>query len=263
MDRTGEIAREADGAELQREVFGHFGGIERLQHDLAAEVVDGKVLPQAAQRALRRFGRRSVRSHHEHPRWPLAASERRDDVERREIRPMQVLEHEDEGVIGGDRFERFADFADHSLARGADGLTLQRLALFGFDERRKLQQPRRRPLCQRVDETPIVRRADQLIDRLEHRIVRFLAAESLDALPARDLKIRHQTTGASDKQIDEGGLSDPCLPGDEDELPLARIARSSTVSMRARAVRRSTNERLGAACLPIGARRSSVTGATN
>ncbi len=70
----------------------------------------------------------------EHSRRPLSASERRDDVECREIGPVQILEHEDESLLGSDRFERLADFSDHAVARGADGLALQCLALFGFDD---------------------------------------------------------------------------------------------------------------------------------
>jgi hypothetical protein len=55
---------------------------------------------------------------------------------------MQVFEHEDERAFGGDGFERVTDFADHALACRAGCVTLQRLALFDRDERRKLQQPR-------------------------------------------------------------------------------------------------------------------------
>ena len=124
MDRASEIDREAGAAELQREVLRHFRRVECLQHNLAAQIVNGQVLPEARQCRRGGFGRVAVGGHHEHPRRPLTASERRHDVEGGEIRPMQILEHEDQRPIGSDGFECFTDFANHPLARGAGGLAL-------------------------------------------------------------------------------------------------------------------------------------------
>src|SRR5262252_8390357 len=220
MDGAGKIGRETGAAELQREVLGYFGGLELLQRNLAAQLANRKVLPQTADRGLRRSGWSTKGADEEHLRATLTPTERRDKVQRREIRPMEVFENEDECVVGGNGFECVTDFANHALASHADRVTLERRALLGLHERRKLEQPCRRPCRQRADETPVVRRPKQLIDGFEDRIVRFLAAESLDALTARDPQIRQQT-GPLNEQVDEGGLPDASLPAHEDDLPLA------------------------------------------
>src|SRR5262249_54726176 len=116
----------------------------------------------------------------------------------------------------------------------------ERFALFGLHDRRGLQQPRRRARGQRVNEAFVIRCPEQLVDRLEHRIVRFLPAESLDALAARDLYILQQT-GALDELVDERRLAHACLPGHEDDLALAPL-RALEILVETRAGRESIDE---------------------
>src|SRR5262245_11724444 len=131
MDGPGEIDSEAGVRELQREVLGYLGGFERLEGDLTAKLANHEILPQTARRRLGSGRGGAQRTDEEHLRTTLTPGKRRNEVQRREVRPMKVLEHEDERTIGGDRFERVADFADHALACHADRVALERLALFG------------------------------------------------------------------------------------------------------------------------------------
>src|SRR6478672_8723648 len=98
---------------------------------------------------------------------------------------MQILDYQNQCAVGGNGFERVTQLTDHALACGAEHLPLQCLALSGLDERRKLQQPRRRSRRECLDEAPVVRDPDQLVDDLDYRVVRFLAAESFDTLAER------------------------------------------------------------------------------
>src|SRR5262249_50747917 len=134
MNGAGEIGREAGAAELLREILGYFSGFERFQRDVAAQLANRKVLPQTAHRRLRRSGWGTQCADEEHLRATLPPGERRDEVQRRVVRPMEVFENEDECAVGGDGFERVTDFANHALASHADRVTLERRALFGLHE---------------------------------------------------------------------------------------------------------------------------------
>src|SRR5262249_30858782 len=58
-----------------------------------------------------------------------------------------------------------------------------------------------------------------LAERFQHRIVRFLAAEPFDTLPANYSQIRTPASRLLER-INERGLPDSRLPGDENDLSL-------------------------------------------
>jgi hypothetical protein len=59
----------------------------------------------------------------------------------------------------------------------------------------------------------------ELPQRLQHRVVGLLTAVALDALAARDAP-PHGGRRLALELVDQGGLADARLPGDEDELPV-------------------------------------------
>jgi hypothetical protein len=80
-----------------------------------------------------------------------------------------------------------------------------------------LQQPCRRTLRQHLDEVFLVRPSNQLIDGLEDRIVRLLAAKPFHALASRDPNLR-RLTDALHEQVDKRRLPDTGLSRQENHL---------------------------------------------
>src|SRR5262249_29451668 len=141
-------------------------------------------------------------------------------VERREVAPVQVLEDDRERrLLGRERLERLDDLAQHPLARRAERLALQLLALVGAAERRELHEPRRRVPPQERHDSLAAALAAERSERVEHGEVRFAGTVLLEALPARrpDAARRGRRR---EERLDEDGLPDPGRAGDEDDLPL-------------------------------------------
>src|SRR5262245_22843309 len=178
--------------EFATQIFRDLCQLERLEWNVLAEAVDREVLSQATERAVQRTRSGPLRSEEKHAYGFPSAGKCRDDVEGREIRPMEILEHEDQQSIGGDRLDHFPELAHHPLTSRTERFTLQGCLLAGFHQRRELQQPGWRNRGQQWDDAFLVRSPDQLIDRLEHRIVCFLSAEPFDALTSHNPNLRHQ-----------------------------------------------------------------------
>ncbi len=85
---------------------------------------------------------------------------------------------------------------------------------------RELRQPRRRLLGQDIDDFIASRAPAELAERLQHRVVGFLAAIPLHALAPGEAKIGHFGAGPALKLIDQRRLADAWLPRHEDDLPL-------------------------------------------
>src|SRR5262249_11555776 len=158
---------------------------------------------------------RAQRAKQKHPYRVATVRKSRDHVECREVCPMEVLEHEHEQPVGGDSLKHLADLAHHPLARGPEGVTLESATFIGFHERWKLEQPRWCAPAQRLDHPWIVRSTHQLIDGLDHWVVRLLAAESLDRLAACDPNARH-LSHTLDKQVHKRRLPDAGLSSEQD-----------------------------------------------
>jgi hypothetical protein len=217
MNGGREFRGECCVVELKCEVLGDFGSLERVQRDAFAKSADREILLKADRRWICRSDGSTLGRHDEHPGGFAPSREGRDHIQRREIRPVHVFEHDDQNPIGSDGFEHLADLAHHPLARRPDRFALQRVALVGLDERGKLQEPGRRTLSQQLKQSLVVRSPDQLIDRFEHWIVRLLSAERLDALASPDPDVRPQRH-ASLEQIDERRLAHSRFPRDEHHL---------------------------------------------
>src|SRR2546425_5073640 len=143
----------------------------------------------------------------------------RSDVEGGDVDPVRVLEDEDDGVIDGDPFQRFADLPHHPLARCPDGLAMQRLSGIRLYQRRKLDEPGRRVSDQRRHHGIAFGAAQKLTERFEDRVIGLLASEALDTLPARNAQARPRG-GATQKGVDEGRLPHARFASDEDDLAL-------------------------------------------
>ena len=112
------------------EILGDLGLRERPQHDLAGQVSRDQVALEGMQRLRRaRDIRGPVRGDDQDLRGEPVARERGDQVEGGGVRPVEILEDEQQRRRRGDRLERLADLAQHPLSRGAEDLLLERLAM--------------------------------------------------------------------------------------------------------------------------------------
>ena len=165
---------------------------------------------------------RSIGPDHEEPRRIAPLRQRRHEVERRVIAPMQILQQQDQRRRQGGDERR--DVAQHTLARAGAEPALERLALGRLDHPGDLHEPGRRMATQHVhDRTPAAGRAETS-ERLEDRQVRLAGAVLLDALPASDQGDRG-IDGPLHEPVDEGRLADAGFADDEDDVPPASARR--------------------------------------
>ena len=129
---------------------------------------------------------------------------------------MAVLENQREWALGCQCGQNVADLAKHTVACDVDcaGLLLR----LDFTKGGELCEPRRRLCSQRAHNSIGIRAADQLSESLEHWVIRLLDAVTLDALTARDAKIRPFATRALDEYVDQCSLADARFAGNEDDL---------------------------------------------
>ena len=82
---------------------------------------------------------------------------------------MEVLQNQQQRRSRGDRRQRLADLAQHTLARGAQNLLLEGLSMLPCEQRRELDQPGGGLHGERVHHGGPVGPATQSPNRLEHR----------------------------------------------------------------------------------------------
>jgi hypothetical protein len=82
-------------------------GLQAFQGVLAKDHIDGP-----------------VRADQQEPRRVAAPGEICHEVQRRVIAPVQVFEHEDQRVLGGDGFDRVGQLPQSALARAPGNVTL-------------------------------------------------------------------------------------------------------------------------------------------
>ena len=118
---------------------------ERIEHDLLAETVQTKLVPQGVERMIASddLGEPEARQPHE-AGVAAPAREEVDELERRPIAPVQVFRDQQQRSVLGVAIEEFAHLAEHALGGCADELLAQRFALVGSANPRQLQQPGRR-----------------------------------------------------------------------------------------------------------------------
>jgi hypothetical protein len=86
---------------------------------------------------------------------------------------VQVFEHQHDRDLRCQRIEPVRYFAQHPLARCADGVLTQRTALVGRHQRRHLRQPGGGVLAKQIDEVGAMAGAAGARERIEHREIRF------------------------------------------------------------------------------------------
>jgi hypothetical protein len=132
----------------------------------------------------RRRALRAACADQQQPRGLAPAQHRGDEVERRVVGPVQVLEYEHDRRRRRDGVERLEHLAQHpragrALRAIADGVG--RLAL--AEQPRQLHEPSRRALRQRRHDRVAGRSARKRAERLEHRHVRLAGPALCQALP--------------------------------------------------------------------------------
>ena len=132
---------------------------------------------------------------------------RGEQVERRVVGPVQVLEHERERRRRADGVERLEHLAQHPGARRALRAVAHRLGVRAVVEQpRQLDEPRRRALRERGHDRLPRRAAGEVAERLQDRHVRLAGAAVAEALPdARG------HAGAGQERVDERALADARL----------------------------------------------------
>ncbi len=123
------------GREPRRQIIRHGTHVEEGRTDLFAQPVHVELVHGHAQRtmAARTLGV-AKRPQHKEAGWVALAREGRQQVDRRGIAPVQILEHENQGRLRRDGLHRLGHLAQHALRRGTEDLPLQRLALEWLDD---------------------------------------------------------------------------------------------------------------------------------
>ena len=134
---------------------------------------------------------------------------------------MEILEHDDERAARRNGFQHVADLAQHSIARGAQDLTLQSLATVGRQPGGKLDEPGGGLCRQDLDDGVSIVSTAEPGERFQHRVIGFFASVALDTLTQRDSDIRRLGRGLTHERVHHGGLADAGLSRDEDDLSLA------------------------------------------
>ena len=146
--------------------------------------------------------------------------DQREQVHGRRVAPVEILENEDEGGVGGQRLDQLRHLAQHALSRGPDELALQRVPVARVEEPRHFHEPGGRVSTQERDE-PIGRAsAAEPGERVQHREIRLARAVRLDALPLRN---PHARIGrhALEEGIDDRRLAHARLTRQERDLASA------------------------------------------
>ena len=131
---------------------------------------------------------------------------------------MQVLQHEHEHRVRRQRVERLAHLPEHPLARRAEHLAAEELAIGRRDDRWHLHQPHRRLRAQHVSDLRIVEA--QLPNRVQDGQVRLAHPVLLQTLPVAD---PHRAVGrdALHEGFDQRRFADAGLSGHEHDLAVA------------------------------------------
>ena len=149
-----------------------------------------------------------------------APCEQREEIDRRRVAPVQIFEHENQGRFCRQHFDRLRQLAEHSVTRGPQDLSLERVAVGTLEKPRHLREPRGRVLAQERNQpgaTPLRAEAAQSI---EHGSIGLGRPVCLDTLAVRDPHTRIDAH-TLEKGLDDPGLADSRLPRHEDDLASA------------------------------------------
>ncbi len=164
--------------------------------------------------------RRPVAAHHQQAGRLGPAGQEGDEIERRVVAPVEVLEDEHAGSVGRPRLEPGRQLPQHPRLRDRRRLVrLRRCGVARRPEPGNLCAPCRRVAREQVAELGrLGLGAAEAADCLQDRQVRLPDPVLLDALPAPHPEAA-VALGALHERFEEGGLSDPRLSGHEDDPP--------------------------------------------
>jgi hypothetical protein len=156
-----------------------------------------------------------IRAQNHQPRWLASACNRRNQVERRWITPVQIFQVQNQRCFCGDHFERLGHLAQHSLLRRHMRESLQPSAILRANEARHLRQPRWGNSMQNLNQFLAAGLEAQSRQGLKYRQVRLARAILVDALPSTDpnCSVAHERIGERTRQR---RLTDPWLTRDKD-----------------------------------------------
>ena len=234
VDRVHHEERVAAGAlvderaERRRKTVGGKTLGEVLRHEPLGEVFERQLLAllPGDELLLDRLERVAAHDQFRGPIGPdqhqvsgaAAAGDVGDQVERREVAPVQVFQHEHQRRPRGQRIQGLAHLAEHALARRAAGVAGEALAIGRRHQRRQLHQPHRRVQPQDLDRRGVV--PAQLPDRVEDRQIRFAHPVLGQALPAAEPAVRLAGHRARER-LQQRRLADAGLSRHEHHLALA------------------------------------------
>ena len=161
---------------------------------------------------------RAVAEHQGHPRVPQVPDQEAEEVARRAVRPVKILDDEDDRRRGGEPLERAEDQLEQAALGRLDAeaaLRVDRRPSEIGDEPRELRPVRPEDRFDLVG----VGAADEAAQRLDYRCVRDRAVGHVDA-PA-DEDRRAAPAGVVREVLDQAGLADAGFAGDQDRIALA------------------------------------------
>ena len=132
---------------------------------------------------------------------------------------MHILDDEDPRAIHTQRFDQIAELTQHPFSCRPEYLIPERGAVRHIEKTGHLEQPGRRMGAHGLQDSRTVRAATTRRQRIDQREKCLVGAETLGAESAQGLdaisgKLLH-------RHLDERGLADTSLAGDEDDLSVA------------------------------------------
>jgi hypothetical protein len=219
MDGPGDCARprRLRALEPPRDVFTHLDLVQERQADLLTLTVQPQLLHDRPQRmVVRERAGRTIGPDDEEARTLGPPGERREQLERRVIAPVQVLEHQHQRPLDGHRLDRIGQLAQHALVSRA---RVGRRAI--GEHAGHLREPARRSRSQRRRQRRPVRRTAQPSEGLQHRQVRLAGPELLDALSVSvPQRIAREALA---KRLEQRRLAYARLPADEQQSALSTL----------------------------------------
>jgi hypothetical protein len=244
MDRRGEPRRDLRAWKTRLEIARDVGLREIVHGELVTLPAQAQPADHVGQAVLLHGDvRRPVGPDHHQPRRLTTLAEQRQQIERRRIAPVQVLEHEHECHRPGQLLRQHGKLAQHAFGSGRVQGTAQ-LIITVAEQPRQLRQPGRRDATQQAGQIGAMRQSGEAFGGFEHRHVWLARSELLDTTTAAD---PHRRGGSEEciggeERFDERRLADPGRARHEDDLALARDG-SLEERLQSRELDRTADER--------------------
>ena len=162
----------------------------------------------------------AVGAQHDQPRRLASPGNHGEHVHGRGIDPVQVLEEQHHRLDEREGLQALGELAQHPLPRNALESALERVEVSRRHQGRHPREPARRVAPQALHNARAAGRPAQPAEGLEQRQKRLPGAVVLHALPPGDCEGR-RAGAAGQERLDESGLADAGLAGDEHHAPRA------------------------------------------